>query len=162
MTLSKFPTVMPEAVTASIAVADALRYVRDTSGDLTFAALHNVQEGLARAKMTTAAALTEGQKQPVAAESFMAGLGGPTTLATFYAASVDIEAKAAAWNVALAGLLSSMTADELIGLELHGVDPLSYKLIRHRAFVPAARADPFRSNQALADLIAAFEAVGAV
>mgnify|MGYP000454050762 CR=1 FL=1 len=161
MTLSKFPTVMPEAVAASIAVADALRYVRDSSGDLTFAALHAVQEGLAGAKLTTAAALTEGQKQPAAAESFMAGLGGPTTLAAFYAASVDLEAKAAAWNVALAGLLSSLSADELIGLELHGVDPLSYKLIRHKAFIPAAKADPFRANQALAELIAAFEAVGA-
>lgn len=162
MPLSRFPSVMPEAVTASIAVADALRFVRDTSGDLTFRALDDVQEGLARAKQTTAAALTEGHKQPGAAEAFMASLGGPATLAAYGAAAVDIEAKAAAWNIALAGLLSSLTADELIGLELQGVDPLSYKLIRYKHFIPAAKADLFRLNQALSDLIAAFEAVGAV
>jgi hypothetical protein len=162
MVLSKFSSVMPLAVVASIDCANALRYVRDTSGDLTFRALNNVQDGLATAKITTGEALTEGTKQPAHAESFMASLGGPATLAEYYAAAQDTEIKASAWNVELAALLSSLTADELIGLEPAGVAPLDYKLIEHRSFIPAAKADPFRSNQALADLIASFEAVGAV
>ena len=162
MVLSKFSSVMPLAVEASIDCANALRHVRDTSGDLTFRALHNVQSGLAKAKTTTSEALTEGAKQPAYAESFMLSLGGPATLSDYYLAAQDTEVKAAAWNAELTELLTSLTAAELIGLQVSGTAPLQYKMIEHSSFIPAAKADPFRSNQALADLITSFEAVGAV
>ncbi|MFC3169208.1 hypothetical protein [Paracoccus fontiphilus] len=161
MPLSQFPTAMPAAVSAVLRVAAALRYIRDSSGDLPFRALDELQDALRASKITTFAALSEGAKAPEAAEAFMSGLGGPVTLAAYEAAAMDIEAKASAWNTYLGGVLQSLPVDAVIGMVTISTDGVDTRHIERRAFMPAAYADPLRASQELADLAAAFEAVGA-
>lgn len=162
MGISLFKEAMPAAGRATVSAANALRHVRDSSGDLPFSALNTVQEGLAEAQDRTAAALIEGAKQKTFAEQFMAEMGGPATLAEFQAATVNIKAKVAAWNVVLEAALQSVPSADLIGLVQYGSAPMDFKLIRHKAHIPAAIADPLRADPALAELISAFEAVGAL
>lgn len=161
MPLSQFPTAMPAAVTAVLSVAAALRHIRDASGDLTLHAINAAQDGLRHAKATTLGALSEGAKAPEAAEAFMAGLGGPATLAEYNAAAVEIEAKAAAWNARVAACLASLPVDAVIGMVVVDRDGIITRHIEHKSFIPADYADPLRHSDELAALIAAFEAVGA-
>lgn len=161
MALSRFSSVMPAAVEAVLSVTQALRYVRDTSGDLTLRSLDDVQNGLQVAKATTFAALSEGAIAPAAAEAFMAGLGGPATLAAYQAAAMDIEGKASAWNGLLAGVLTGLSGPDLIALVTRDVGGIETRHIEYVAFIPAATAGQLRTSQELAELIAAFEAVGA-
>lgn len=161
MALSQFPSVMPAAVSAVLRAASALRYVRDTSGDLPFRSLNDVQDALREAKTTTFAALSEGAKAPIAAEAFMAGLGGPSSLADYQASAMNIEAKASAWNALMASTIHSLPVDAVIGMVTLAMDGIETKHIEYRSFIPATYAEPIRSSQQLADLIAAFEAVGA-
>jgi len=152
---------MPAAATATLAAATALRHVRDTSGDLTFRALDTLQEALFRAKVTTYAALVEGGKAPVAAQEFMAGIGGPATLAAYQTAAMNIEMKAAGWNSALSAALAGLTGPELISMITRNVNGVEAKYIERATFIPAAKADPLRASPELDALISAFEAVGA-
>ncbi len=158
--LSRFPVVMPQCVEAVLAVAAALRHVSQSSGDLTWRDVNAIQDGLHRAKETTAAALAEGQKAPAAAEAFMASIGGPATLAEFAALAADIEAKATAWNVRLAAALAELTADEVIFLGHRGEGAAATRHVQYRHFLPARVADPLRQSDELAALVAAFVAVG--
>ena len=159
--LSQFPTAMPAAVTAVLRAAAALRYLRDTAGDMTFRSLDEAQDGLREAKATTFVALAEGGKAPAAAEAFMAGLGGPATLADYTAAAADIEAKAAAWNALLASTLAGLPVEAVIGLVTITTGGIDTKHIERRHFIPAELAAPLRASAELAALITAFEAVGA-
>lgn len=161
MPLSQFPTTMPAAVAAVLAVADALRHIRDASGDLTMHAINAAQDGLRQAKATTMGALSEGAKAPDAAEAFMAGLGGPATLAEYHAAAQDIEVKAAAWNARVAACLRSLPVESVIGMVVLDRDGIVTRHIEHKSFIPAEHADPLRQSAELAALIGAFEAVGA-
>lgn len=161
MPLSQFPTAMPAAVAAVIHVATVLRYIRDTSGDLTFNALNDVQNALRISKATTYAALQEGAKSPAASESFMASIGGPETLADFQAAAFDLEAKASAWNSLVAATLSTLPVDKVIGMVTVSTNGIETRHIEYKTFIPADLAAPIRTSQQLADLISAFEAVGA-
>ena len=129
--------------------------------DMPFNLIEVVQGSLGNAKAATYEALSEGSKQSVAAEAFMANQGGPATLVEFQAKAVEIETKATAWNAALKAALLSMTADELIGLTIRGVAPLDYKMVEYKDTIPAAKADALRASVALSELITAFESVGA-
>lgn len=162
MSLSKFPAIMPLAASACIEAANALRFIRDNSGDLTFQNISRMHAALAEAKLTTLQALQEGAKQPVASETFMQNLGGPQTLVDFQGAAVNIESQVALMNARLQTVLDSLTSDELIGIETRGVAPTDYREVAFKSFIPAAKADSFRTSTELADLISAFEAVGAV
>lgn len=162
--ISLFPEAMPKAARASIKAADALRALRDSTGDMPFNLIEVVQGSLGNAKSATYDALSEGNKQPIAAEAFMAsivGPGGPATLAEFQTSAFAIETKAAAWNVALEAAILSMTSDELIGMAIRGVAPKTYKMPEYKGIMPAAKADALRASVALSDLITAFESVGA-
>ena len=161
MPLSQFPTAMPAAVTATLAAAIALRHIRDTKGDLTFRALDTVQDALFRSKVTTYSALVEGAKAPAAAEAFMAGVGGPASLADYQAAVVNIETKASAWNGTLSAALAELTGPELIDLVSRDVDGVKTRHIEMASFISAAKAGPLRASSELAALITAFEDVGA-
>ena len=161
MPLSRFPKAMDDTTAAVLRVGDLLRHITTSTGDLPYRTLDELQAALRDAKTASYAVLAEGAKSPEAAEAHMASVGGPLTLADFEVKAADIETKAAAFNTALAGLLSSLSADELIGLDTVDRDGLSTKAITRRAFVPAAEADPFRVDPAVSDLLAAFEAVGA-
>lgn len=161
MVLSRFSSVMPSAVDAVLSTAEALRHVRDTQGDLPWWALDRVQDGLLQAKESCLAALSEGQRQPVTSEAFMASLGGPETLADFQAKIQACEIAAVAWNAALGSLLSSLAADEVIALVRRGGGIMATSHIERVPFLTQARADTIRQSQELTDLIAAFEAVGA-
>lgn len=161
MALSQFPITMPAAVSAVLRVSAALRYLRDTSGDLTFHSLNEVQDGLREAKSTTFAALAEGGKSPEAAELFMAGLGGPATLAEYYTAAADIESKAAGWNGKVNAILLTLPVECVIGMVPVTQNGITTKHIEYKSFIPAQYSDELRSSPELAALIAAFEGVGA-
>lgn len=162
MSLSRFPTLMPQAVDTCITAGNVLRLIRDGSGDLTYRMIAEMHTALAAAKIATSGALQEGAKQPVSAESFMAGLGGPQTLTDFQTAAVDIEVKAAAMNSRLAAMIATIPNADLIEVVTIGQAPLNYKEVQFKHYVPAAYADPFRASAELDTLVKAFEAVGAV
>lgn len=159
--LLRFGTIMPQAAAATIAAADALRFVRDSSGDLTVAALDAVQTGLARAKAATYAALAEGARNPVLAAGFMATIDGPESLAVYQANAVAIEARAAAWNAMLQTQLRALPPATLISLAVTSSNGIESKRIETVRFLTSAQASGIRTSSELADLIAAFEAAGA-
>ncbi|MBL3569931.1 hypothetical protein BV509_01100 [Rhodovulum sulfidophilum] len=161
MALSRFPAVMPRAAEAVIAAADALRYIRDTSGDLRLREIDGAIEALRTAKLACLAALAEGQKQPAAAEAFMASLGGPETLADFGAALVQIDAAATAWNDSWAAWLGTLAVSDLIQPATMIREGVDTRYIARIEAVSDATAAPLRQAQALDDLIAALEATGA-
>ncbi|RAP39424.1 hypothetical protein BYZ73_20640 [Rhodovulum viride] len=161
MALSQFPTVMPQAVSAILGAATALRYLRETSGDLTWYSVEAVQTALRSAKASTLAAIAEAQKAPAAAEAFMAGIGGPTALPDLIALADEIEAAASAWNDALTAWVSGLPASDLIRVVTIATDGILTRHIERPAFVPAARAAALRARPELAALIGAFDAVGA-
>lgn len=161
MALSQFPSVMPSAVTAVLRAATALRYIRDTSGDLPFHRLNEAQDALRDAKVTTFAALSEGAKAPATSEAFMAGLGGPASLEDYQSAAMVIEAKASAWNALIDSTLASLPVRSVIGMVSVSLDGIVTKHVEHKSFIPADYAANLRSSQQLTDLIEAFEAVGA-
>jgi len=161
MTLSRFSSVMPQAVEAVLTTAEVLRYVRDSQGDLTWRALDQVQNGLAQSKAACTQALIEGQRQPTSSEAFMAGLGGPATLAEFQAGIMACEVAAAAWNTALAGFLGGLSGSEVVALVRRGEGTAATSHIERVPYLTPARADVLRQSNELAALIAAFEGVGA-
>lgn len=158
MALSRFPKVMPENVDAVMAAASVIRHVRNATGDLLFRDLDRIQSGLEQAKITFAAALTEAQKAPAAAESFMASVNGPATIADYQAKASEIETVAAAWNARLAQALADLSNAELIMLVTR--PDSQTKHIERASFIPASVADPLRQSAELGALLDAFEAVG--
>lgn len=161
MPLSQFPSAMDAAASAVIGAAAAMRVVRDGTGDLTFRELSRVQSGLRAAKAATVRALAEGHKATAAAETHMASVGGPATLAEFQIEAAAIEVQAAVWNVALADTLAALTSAELVELATDTSAGVAVKVIRFLEAIPEAKAAPLRDGLPLAELIAAFEAVGA-
>lgn len=160
-TLSRFPVVMDKCVRAVISVTEAMRKVRDGSGDLPWRDLHAIQSGLEAAKRTTYEVLGEAAKAPTASESYMVSVNGPATIAAFQAQAVTLEFAAADWNVFLSAQLANLTGPELISLVLVDVNNIQTKKIAYVDFIPAAKAQTLRSSAELAALIAGFEAVGA-
>lgn len=160
-TLSRFPSVMQSAVDAVISTAEALRYLKTTSGDLPWHVLDRVQDGLRTAKVTTYATFAEATRQPEAAEAYMASMGGPQTLADYQAKAAQIEVAAAAWNAYLAGWVATLPHEELIGVVIVNQGGVETKHVERPAFVPGDIAEPLRESQELADLLIAFESVGA-
>lgn len=158
--LSRFPSVMPLAVEAVIGVTAALKHVRDTTGDLRFRDIQNVQRGLHSAKKYSIGALQEGAKAPAAAQAFMAGLGGPATLADFQAKVMDIEAKAASWNALLVAFIDGLPASAFAVVAPLTVDGVESHQFQQTEFAKEAEAETLRKSAALQALIEAFEAVG--
>ena len=161
MSLSQFPTIMPAAVASVIRAATALRYIKNTTGDLPYSALDEVQGALRESKSTTFAALAEGLKAPTAAESFMASLGGPETLTDYQYSAFEIENKASAWNDLLETVLNSLPVDAVQGMVTISYDGIVTRHREYKSFIPATYAVTIRESQELVDLIAAFETVGA-
>lgn len=159
--LSRFPTVMQSAVEAVIKTADALRYVRNTSGDLTWRSIDAIQEGLRESKITTYATFAEAAKQPASSEAYMASMGGPQTLTDYQAKAAGIEIAAHNWNAFLRTWVASIPHEMLIGVVTASVNGIETKHIERPAFVGAEHAMSLRASPELQALIEAFEAVGA-
>lgn len=159
MALSMFPGEMIGAARAVIIAADAARAFRDGIGDADWSELDAIQNGLRGAKIGCLRAIAEAQKAPAAAETYMASMGGPVTLAAFIAAMTDIEVKAAAWNGALATWLGAISATELVSLD---VDQASAtRFINRRLPILGSTVASLRASSELDALILALEAVGA-
>jgi len=162
MALSQFPLVMPRAVAAIVAAATAMRYLRDTGGDLTWYALENAQDSLRPAYEASIEALAEGAKAPEAAGVFMQSIGGPATLADLQTALQGFVAATAAWNAFLSDYLSALPQACLVSLvrrDLAGFTGTWH--IERPGFIPAEHTGALRASPELSALIAAFEAVGA-
>ncbi|WP_444453101.1 hypothetical protein ACTTAI_19110 [Rhodobacter capsulatus] len=162
MALSQFPVVMPRAVAAIVAAAASLRYLRDTSGDLTWLALETAQDSLRPAYGASLEALVEGAKAPEAAGVFMASIGGPATLVEFQGKLESFVGAAEAWNAFLEGYLAALPQSCLVGLvrrDLNGINGTWH--IERPGFIPSAEAAALRASPELAALITSFEAVGA-
>ncbi|WP_444452049.1 hypothetical protein ACTTAI_13405 [Rhodobacter capsulatus] len=161
MALSQFPVVMPRAVSAIVAAAASLRYLRDTSGDLTWIALEMAQDSLRPAYEASIEALAEGAKAPEASEAFMSSLGGPATLDAFGDALQGFVVATDAWRVYLAGYLSGLPQSCLVGLVYRPLGQSGTWHIERPGYIPAEHAAALRGAPELAALIVAFEAVGA-
>ena len=161
MALSQFPAIMPRAVSAIVAAAAALRYLRDTSGDLTWLALETAQDSLRPAYEASIEALAEGAKAPDAASAFMAALGGPATLDAFGDALQGFVVATDAWRVYLAGYLANLPQSCLVSLVYRPLGQTGTWHIERPGFIPAEHAAALRAAPELDALIVAFEAVGA-
>ena len=161
MRLNQFPAAMNAAVPAVIAAGAALRYIRDTRGDLTWASIYEVQRALHNAKATCLAALAEAQKAPAEAEPYLAGLGGPQTIAAFGTGMAACEAAAQAWSQRLGGWISERPASDLRRVVRIDTGGVATAQIEDVPFVSEVAAAPLRTSSELSALIAAFEAVGA-
>jgi hypothetical protein len=158
MALSRFAIALPRAADAFQNAADALRYIRDTQGDLPWQFLESAQTKLAVARVTGADALAEANRQPVGAEAFLASIGGPAALAEFSTLLTTIGTRMNQWNSGVTSLIALLNGPELIAL-VRRADGATY--FERVGFLTAARADVLRGSNQLANLIAAFEAVGA-
>jgi hypothetical protein len=152
---------MSAAADAVLRAGEALRHVRTSSGDLTFRDLDLVYQGLSDSKVNALAALAEGGKAPTGAEEFMAKMGGPATLADFQVKLEDIETKAAAFHAEVTATFAAIPSSSLIAVKTRNLGGVTVPFIERGAFIPATYANPLRTSAALADLQAAFEAVGA-
>lgn len=161
MALSRFPKAFDDAADAVLQLADAARYVRDTSGDLRFEAIDRIQMNLRKANVAAGAAMVEAAKAPADAETFMQSMGGPQTLAAFQATAVDLEAKAAAWNATLSAWLNGLSASNFAQLGIRDQNGVQTKHIMAVNMCDEAAAAPLRTSQELADLITVLESVGA-
>ena len=159
MALSRFPKSMADNVDAVLGVAGVIRHVISSSGDLSFRNLDQLQSGLEVAKTTFIQALTEGQKAPAAAESFMASVNGPASLAEYQEKAIAIETAASAWNAVLSETLNRMSTTDLIALVTRPDSQTRH--IERASFIPATIADPLRKSVELAALLTAFESAGA-
>lgn len=157
MTLSRFPKAMADNVDAVLRTAELISHVANSSGDLMFRDLDEIQQGLARSKTTFLKAMAEGQKSPAGAKAYMVSVNGPATLADHQGHAGDIEAAAAAWNTRLAQALAAMTSSDLIYMIRN--DQTEAKFIERARFMPAAIADPLRQSTEMTALVAAFDAV---
>ncbi|AVO36589.1 hypothetical protein [Pukyongiella litopenaei] len=160
-TLSQFPRVMDRCVRAVIVAAEALRRVRDGTGDLSIRDLHAIQQGLRSSKYQTYQVLTEAAKAVPAAEAYMASVNGPATIAAFQAQAVVLETAAAAWNARLDAMIATLTGPEVIGLVVRNFDGVQTKDLTFASVIPETKAAPLRASTELAALIAEFEVVGA-
>lgn len=158
MALSRFPAMMDANVSAVLRTATALRFIRDSTGDLAFRHLDAVQSGLEQSKVTFGMAFAEAQKAPEAATAFMASIGGPASLQDYGAGAIALEAAAGDWNGRLSAALASIPAADLITTVLRAETQTRH--IEHAAFISAVIADPLRQSPELAALIAAFESLG--
>lgn len=165
MTLSKFPVLMPKAMAAVIDAGEALRYLRDTRGDLRLADLDRVQDALRTAKTACVAAYSDatGATDPVrlAAEKMMADFGGPADMAAFAAGMQQIEVAAAAWNAHWAGWLNTLSAANFVAPITRTENGISTTHVARTFACDEAAAAPLRQSAELSALIDAFAAVGA-
>jgi hypothetical protein len=160
MALSQFPAKMNAAVPTVLAAGTTLRYLRDTSGDLTWRSLNEVQQALDAAGNACFAALVEGQKAPASATDYLVGLGGPATLQDMAIGIQAAKDAATAWNIMLTDWLATLPPSALITTVVRktGVASMHFE---NAHFIPADLALPLRNAPELAALIAAFENVGA-
>ena len=161
MALSQFPAIMPRAVSAIVAAAAALRYLRDTSGDLTWLALETAQDSLRPAYEASIEALSEGAKAPEAAGAFMQSIGGPASLSDLQTALQGFVVATNAWRVYLAGYLANLPQSCLVSLVYRPLGQTGTWHIERPGFIPAEHAAALRAAPELDALIVAFEAVGA-
>lgn len=165
MTLSNFPLLMPKAMSAVNEAAAALRYVRDTRGDLRLSDLDRVQDALRAAKSASVAAYDDatGASEPVrqAAEAMMSDFGGPADMDAFAAGMAQIEAAAAAWNIRWADWLATLSAANFVAPIKRTDNGISTTHIARTYMCDEATAAPLRGSAELTALIDAFAAVGA-
>ena len=161
MALSRFPGVMQSAVDAVLNITEKIRFVKNSSGDLLWQSLDDIQDGLRRAKETTFATFIEAEKQPEWSEEYMAKVGGPVSIAEYKQLAVQVETAAYFWNLYLTNVfLPSLPQENLIGMVTNNYNGVSTRHIERPFFIPGSLASPLRQSKELADLLSAFESVG--
>ncbi len=163
MPITPFPTLFAQAATAVQAAADALRYLKNTTGDLPIYNLFNVWQTMQTANGITTALMTSAALDPTSATAALPSFGGaPATVADLQAGFQSIQTAAAAFNVAAAAwITANLTAGDLLTIQPSTVNGISSQVMTWSDHIPAAKIDPLRQAPELATLIAAFEAIGA-
>ena len=161
MALSQFPAALNASVPAVIKAADSFRYLRDTTGDMTWRTLNVGLSNLRDARATATLALSEANKSPVGAEAYLADLGGPQTLAAFQSGLVNISQKANAFSAVLALWVEGLPVSEIRTIQTVSLNGISSAQIVDTAFVSSANMGTLRTSVELQELITAFEAIGA-
>ena len=161
MALSQFPAALNASVPAVIKAADSFRYLRDTTGDMTWRTINTGLETLRNARETSTLALSEANKSPVGAEAYLATLGGPQTLAAFQSGLVNINQKATAFTDSLALWVDGLPVSQIRSVGAVSYNGVSSVQVIDTPFVSAAYIGTLRTSVELQELIAAFEAIGA-
>ena len=161
MALSQFPAALNASVPAVIKAADAFRYLRDTTGDMTWRSINTGLETLRNARETSTLALSEANKSPVGAEAYLADLGGPQTLVAFQSGLVNINQKATAFTDVLALWVDTLPVSQVRSVGTVSYGGVSSVQVIDTPFVSVVYMDTLRASTELQDLIVAFEAIGA-
>jgi hypothetical protein len=163
MPITPFPTLFAQAATAVQAAADALRYLKASSGDLQVYNLFNVWQAMQAANGITIALMTSAAADPTAAMAALPSFGGaPATVADLQAGFQNIQAAAQAFNVAAAAwIIANLSATDLLSIQPSTVNGVSSQVMTWTDHIPAGKIDVLRADPSLAALISAFEAIGA-
>ena len=161
MPLSQFPAAMNAAVPAILAASESLRYIRDTTGDLTWRSINAMQSDFRTAKTACLLAIAEANKSPASAQNYLANMGGPATLVLFNDGLSNIQQASNALFQAFGVWLDGLPNAEIRSVVNVTVNGVTTPQVVDAAFVSAASAAPLRTAPQLAALIVAFEGIGA-
>lgn len=163
MPITPFPTLFAQAATAVQAAADALRYLKNTTGDLPIYNLFNVWQTMQTANGITTALMTSAALDPTSATAALPSFGGaPSTITALQTGFQNIQTAAQAFNAAAAAwITANLTAADLLAMQPSTVGGVTSQVMNWTDHIVAAKIGPLRADPTLAALIAAFEAIGA-
>lgn len=162
MALSQYPTTVPAFAGAVADLANHLRFIRDSSGDLTYRVLFSAFDKTERAEVLYRAAVADMQISGAAADQLLSDLGGPENLATLQSLMGAVGTAKTAFSTALQTYLSNKTGSDLINVvTLTDSNGNDYQSLQYAQFIPSADAGAVRAAQQLANFITALEALGA-
>jgi len=128
-----------------------------STGVLTWAQIERMQNSLGAAKVAGQAFVAEATLNQAFAETKLAGINGPATLAEFQSQLAAINSAYNDWNTAFASGLSSLPATAIITLV--DIGDGQFRLVRPTSLT-VGQSDGFRAIPALASLETALATIG--
>ena len=128
-----------------------------STGVLTWAQIERMQNSLGGAKVAGVAFVAEATLNQAFAETKLAGINGPATLAEFEVQLSDINAAYGDWNAAFASGIASLPASAFATLV--DVGGGQFRVVRPTSLT-VGQSDGFRAIPALAVLVTALATIG--
>jgi hypothetical protein len=155
--LSLFNSKLTNMVVQLRATKELVDLTATSTGVLTWSQIERMQNSLGASKVAAQDCLAEGALNQVFAETTLAGINGPATLAELQTQLNVIDTAYGEWNTALASGLASLPASALITLVDIGDGQI--RLVRPTSLT-VGQSDGFRNIAALATLVTALATIG--
>lgn len=162
MAFTSYTLSIAEAVRLTKIAAQNTRAVQTAKGDLTFRAIASIFDSLERAQAGWRAAVEDVQAAAdmAAVNAYLASIGGPTA-GVLQSRLADIEAAKVGFGNALRTFLHNQSASLLVDVvsetDLNGN---TIRSLRFGSHVSDPQAQTMRDSAAIANLVAAFDALG--